>query len=185
MFGVRGAHAIGRYPRVVDPYKILKVDPEATIAEVKRAFWRIAHAAHPDKTHHLDEASRQKLAEIFISAKNAIDAIFELRKSAKPVAAKREAARTTRTTRTTRTRPHPSPPGKRKKKIPKPYYRRKPKVTYETTSFHRGQRICHPTVGRGTVLWVQENDDDAKVAVQFDDGTKRILLARLANLTTD
>jgi hypothetical protein len=46
--------------------------------------------------------------------------------------------------------------------------------------FVRGDRVVHPSLGTGIVLGVDGAGRDAKVAVRFDAGEKRVLARFLA-----
>ncbi len=54
----------------------------------------------------------------------------------------------------------------------------------ETVQFRMGQSVKHKTYGRGRVLGISGAGDDLKLTVLFNDGARRRLMAKFANLET-
>ena len=58
-----------------NPYTVLEVAPEASDAEIKRAFRRLAVKFHPDKVGDLGEAHQAAAKERFIAVQAAYEQI--------------------------------------------------------------------------------------------------------------
>jgi hypothetical protein len=65
--------------RVVSPYEILDVPPEASEREIHLAFHRLAVQYHPDKVHHLGEEFQRHAHEKFTRLKAAYETLLARR----------------------------------------------------------------------------------------------------------
>jgi hypothetical protein len=66
-------------PRIVTPYELLGIGPEATKKEIHAAFQRLALHYHPDKVYHLGEEFRDAAHEKFTELKEAYEALLRRR----------------------------------------------------------------------------------------------------------
>jgi DnaJ like chaperone protein len=60
-------------------YKILEIDPTATVDEVKKAYRKMAMKYHPDKVHHLGPEYQKDAQEKFRKINEAYEAIKKQR----------------------------------------------------------------------------------------------------------
>lgn len=56
-------------------YKILEIDRNATVEEIKSAYREMAKKYHPDKLQHMDEAYRKGTEEKFRKVQEAYEQI--------------------------------------------------------------------------------------------------------------
>jgi DnaJ like chaperone protein len=63
------------YRLKADPYTVLEIAPQASDAEVKKAYRRLAVKFHPDKVGDLGEAHREAAREQFIAVQEAYEQI--------------------------------------------------------------------------------------------------------------
>jgi DnaJ domain len=64
--GVR-FHMTTRKAKKIDPYDVLRVDPAATLGDIKAAYWRRAKDTHPDSGGSAQEFGDVKLAQMVLS----------------------------------------------------------------------------------------------------------------------
>ena len=67
------------YRLKADPYTVLEIAPQASDAEVKKAYRRLAVKFHPDKVGDLGEAHREAAREQFIAVQEAYEQIKDER----------------------------------------------------------------------------------------------------------
>ncbi|GBE05068.1 MAG TPA: hypothetical protein ENG80_02430 [Nitrospirae bacterium] len=58
-----------------DAYKLLGIDPGASLNEIKKAYREKVSKSHPDKVEHLSEELKQKAQEITLDLNNAYEII--------------------------------------------------------------------------------------------------------------
>jgi hypothetical protein len=65
--------------RLLAPWEVLGVAPDAGEEEIRRAFYRLAVLHHPDKVHHLGEESQRNAHEKFTRLQEAYETLLERR----------------------------------------------------------------------------------------------------------
>lgn len=60
-------------------YKVLEIEPTATVEDIKKAYRRMAHKYHPDKLNDLGEELKKNATEKFRSVKEAYESLKKQR----------------------------------------------------------------------------------------------------------
>jgi DNA helicase-2/ATP-dependent DNA helicase PcrA len=70
----------------------------------------------------------------------------------------------------------------RRKKILE-YFNREDESQEEKTNYTVGSRVYHETFGKGEVIKVEGNGDNAKISIKFEGNLLKKLIAQYANLS--
>lgn len=158
--------------------KTLGVKAGATPEDVKRAYWKLAHECHPDKTSHFDETERGSRTLRFRMATEAKEALL---RSSQRRASRDETTDVSEANARAWAEQWEKERNRKARTGPQ-VERERPTSRSEKTGFRGGQRVTHETFGKGKVLWAQDVAGDTKLRIRFDDGKLRTVLASFGKI---